>query len=84
MHCEGYDIRAYCMVVPTAVSTAFNTVPVTKGPVLSGWDTGTINRTSGIPAAVVTSIVNNTIMSNDMKIRLLRLLIAIEEEVKGP
>jgi hypothetical protein len=65
--------RAYCFVVPTAAGMVDTNV-------ISGWDTGAITRTPGVPDDVVRWI-DTLRVCDDLKVRLKRLLIAIEKSI---
>ena len=73
--------RAYCFVVPTAAGTE-DYLYGEDGPVMCGWDTGTITDETGLPSKVRQAIADNTGMNDDMKTRLKRLLMAIEKSVE--
>lgn len=76
---NGY--RVYCFTVPTAAGTVYTKNPQRGGPVMCGWDTGTITGETGLPQRAEEAIANNRDMDADMKARLTRLLVAIEESV---
>ena len=74
------NYRKYVFCVPTACTIVSTTNPQDR-PVVCGWDTGAVDASGVLPREVIENL-RTKVSNDDMRVRLTRMLMAIEKSIE--